>query len=68
MGWKNNLGQFIGIFVGVGIGMFGVNYAIYALKGRPEPVQQYDQYAYNAPVQQNAGIFDEVVSNVSPTR
>ncbi len=64
MGWKYNFGQIVGIVIGVTVGMGVVNYAIYSLKGKPQHIEQYDANAYNAPPQQNVGVFDEVVANV----
>ncbi len=63
MGWKYNVGQIIGIVVGVTVGMGAVNYAIYSIKGKPQ-VEQYDPNVYNPPPQQNMGVYDEVVANV----
>jgi hypothetical protein len=61
MSWKNKLGQFIGIFVGVTIGMTGVNVLISSFRGQPEAPPPANYQA--AP----ASVFDQAVANI-PSR
>lgn len=68
MSWKNTLGQFIGIFVGVTLGATAINMV---LGGRRQPEQQLQQQQMAVQnVQQPAGLFDQAVANmqVRPTQ
>ena len=60
MSWKNTLGQFVGIFIGVSLGA-GLVTMVMGERRRTEevPVQQVHQE------QSRQGVFDQVVGNVS---
>ena len=60
MSWKNTLGQFVGIFIGVSLGAGLVTMVMGGRRRNEEvPVQQVYQE------QSRQGVFDQVVGNVS---
>ena len=60
MSWKNTLGQFVGIFIGVSLGAGLVTMVMGGRRKTEEvPVQQVYQE------QSRKGVFDQVVGNVS---
>lgn len=64
MSWKNTLGQFIGIFVGVSLGATAVHML---LGSRRQPPPQYpDQNTPQNAQQRPMGLFDQAVANVQP--
>jgi hypothetical protein len=61
MSWKNTLGQFIGIFVGVSLGAMAVNMVLGGRRREQPPPADY----FNQSVgQRQVGIFDQAVANV----
>jgi len=63
MSWKNSLGQFIGIFVGVTLGATAVSMLMGGSR-RPPPQQQ--PYVEQNIQQRSAGLFDQAVANIQP--
>lgn len=61
MSWKNTLGQFIGIFIGVSAGAGLVHYMMGGRRAPPEAQQYPQQTNYQ---NSNSGIFDQAVANI----
>lgn len=69
MSWKRTLGEILGIVVGVTFGAGLVHVGISAIKGNhppPPPLSEADLPPM--PIQQNAGVFDQVAASVAPRR
>lgn len=68
MSWKRTLGEIVGIVVGVTFGAGLVHVGISALRGNNPPPQIQEADLPLMPMQQNAGVFDQVAANVAPRR
>ena len=61
MSWKNTLGQFIGIFIGVSLGATAVHMLMG--KGR-HPSSEQQPYVAQLQPQRPVSLFDQAVSNI----
>lgn len=68
MSWKKTLGEIVGIVVGVTLGAGLMHVGISAIKGNHPPQPLPEAGLPSMPIQQNAGVFDQVAANVAPHR